>query len=32
VAHDDRLGAQGSLFDLQIEIEAQSADSHLSSP
>ena len=31
VEHDDRLGAQGSLFDLQIEIEAQSVDDPLAS-
>ncbi|MGB1808273.1 MAG: PilN domain-containing protein [Porticoccaceae bacterium] len=32
VEHDDRLGAQSSLFDLQIEIQSQSADNQLASP
>ena len=32
VEHDDCLGAQGSQFDLQIEIETQSIENHLVSP
>ena len=32
VEHDDRLGAQGSLFDLQIELETQPTEDYLTSP